>query len=79
MNREQAKKIVMATLEDNVGGLEMSDEKMDQTLVDDLGVDSLDLMLIMMEISESSGVTINDDQAEVLDTPEKIVEFITRN
>jgi acyl carrier protein len=77
MNREEAVKIVMSMLEKNVDGLEMSDDKMDKTLVD-IGVDSLDVMLVIMDVGEAAGITISDDQAEILDTPEKIVEFITK-
>ncbi|PFG07913.1 phosphopantetheine-binding protein [Marinobacter sp. LV10MA510-1] len=76
MNREEAVKIVTSMLEKNVDGLEMSDDKLDKTLVD-LGVDSLDVMLVIMDVGEAAGITINDDQAEILDTPEKIVEFIS--
>jgi len=77
MNREEAVKIVMSMLEKNVDGLEMSDDKMDKTLVD-LGVDSLDVMLVIMDVGEAAGITISDDQAEILETPEKIVEFIAK-
>lgn len=75
MNREEAVKIVMSMLEKNVEDLEMSEDKMGKTLVD-LGVDSLDVMLVIMDVGEAAGVTISDDEAEGLDTPEKIVEFI---
>ncbi|MDF0748954.1 phosphopantetheine-binding protein [Marinobacter sp. 71-i] len=75
MNREDAVRIVMSMLEKNVNGLEMSEDKMDKTLVD-IGVDSLDVMLVIMDVGEAAGVTISDDQAEELDTPEKIVDFI---
>jgi len=75
MNHEEAVKIVMSMLEKNVEDLEMSEDKMDKTLVD-LGVDSLDIMLVIMDVGEAAGVSISDDEAEGLDTPEKIVEFI---
>ncbi|ASK33639.1 hypothetical protein CEK62_04160 [Alcanivorax sp. N3-2A] len=75
MQREEAIKIVIEVLEDNVQDLEMSDDKMDETLVD-IGVDSLDVMLVMMDIQEKSGVKISDDKADELDTPNKIVNFI---
>lgn len=55
--------------------LEMSEDKMGKTLVD-LGVDSLDVMLVIMDVGEAAGVAISDDEAEGLDTPDKIVEFI---
>lgn len=75
MNREEAVKVVMSMLEKNVDGLEMSEDKMDKTLVD-LGVDSLDVMLVIMDVGEAARVAISDDQAEELDTPNKIVDFI---
>ncbi|WP_029653221.1 phosphopantetheine-binding protein [Marinobacter daepoensis] len=77
MNREEAVKIVMSMLEKNVEDLKMSEDKMGKTLVD-LGVDSLDVMLVIMDVGEAAGVTISDDEAEGLDTPEKIVEFILK-
>lgn len=76
MNREEAVKIVMTMLEKNVEGLKMTEDQMDTDLID-LGVDSLGVMVVMLDVSEAAGVTINDDQAEELDTPAKIVEFIT--
>jgi len=75
MNREEAVKIVMSMLEKNVEDLEMSEDKMGTKLVD-LGVDSLDVMLVIMDVGEAAGVAISDDEVEGLDTPEKIVEFI---
>ena len=77
MNREEAEKIVISMLEKNVDGLEMSKDKMSESL-SDLGVDSLDVMLFLMDVDEASGVTISDDDAEYLDTPEKIVTFILK-
>ncbi|WP_379865423.1 phosphopantetheine-binding protein [Marinobacter sp. M5B] len=77
MNREEAVKIVMSMLEKNVQDLEMSEDKMGETLVG-LGVDSLDVMLVIMDVGEAAGVSISDDEAEGLDTPEKIVEFILK-
>jgi len=77
MIREEAVKIVMSMLEKNVEGLKMSEDQMGKTLVD-IGVDSLDLMLVIMDVGEAAGVAITDDQAEQLDTPEKIVGFISQ-
>lgn len=75
MNREEAVKIVMSALEKNVEGLEMSEEKMGRTL-SDIGVDSLDVMLVIMDVAEAAGIQIGDDKAEELNTPDKIVEFV---
>ena len=76
MNKVEAKKMVVSVIEKNVLGLEMSDEKMDQTLVD-LGVDSLDVMIVIMDVAEAAGVEISDDQVDQLETPQKIVDFIS--
>lgn len=75
MNREEAQKIVISILQKTVDGLEMNDEKMKKTLVD-LGVDSLDIMLVIMDIAEAANREISNDQAEGLKTPEKIVDFL---
>jgi len=75
MTREEAVKIVMEMLEKNVEGLQMSEDKMSKTL-SAIGVDSLDVMLMIMDVSEATGVEISDDQAEALNTPSKIVDFI---
>jgi acyl carrier protein len=76
MSRDEAEKIIVSVLRKNVPGLELTEAKMDETLVD-LGVDSLDIMLVIMEAGEAAGITIDDDEAEELDTPRKIVDFIT--
>ena len=75
MNREEAQKIVISILQKTVDGLEMNDEKMKKTLVV-LGVDSLDIMLVIMDIAEAANREISNDQAEGLKTPEKIVDFL---
>ena len=75
MHREEAVKIVIDVLEDNVLDLEMTKDMMDQNLVD-IGVDSLDIMLVMMDIQEKSGVKISDEDADSLETPNKIVDFL---
>lgn len=75
MTRDEAVKIVMEMLEKNVEGLNMTEDKMSKTL-SAIGVDSLDVMLMIMDVSEATGVEISDDQAEALNTPDKIVEFV---
>lgn len=75
MNRADAVKLVISTLEKNVEGLQMSEDKMDKTLTD-IGIDSLDVMVVIMDVGEAAGVTISDDDAEILNTPEKIIDFV---
>jgi acyl carrier protein len=75
MDRQTAQKVVVSVLEKHVPGLEVTAEKMSENL-SDLGVDSLETMIVMMEISEATSVEIGDDEADRLNTPEKIVEFV---
>jgi acyl carrier protein len=78
MNREDAIQVVFEVLEKNAEDLEMSIDRIDVTL-SDLGIDSLDTMLVIMDIAEATGVAISDDQAEVLDTPRKIIDFVSND
>lgn len=75
MDRKAAEKVVVSVLEKHVPGLEITTEKMSENL-SDLGVDSLETMIVMMEISEATSVDIGDDEADRLNTPQKIVEFV---
>lgn len=76
MDRKTAEKIVVSVLEKHVPGLEVTAEKMSENL-SDLGVDSLETMIVMMEISEATSVDIGDDEADQLNTPEKIIQFVS--
>lgn len=69
------KSVIVEVLEKNVAGLQMSDESMQLTLTE-LGVDSLDVMLIFMEIQERTGVQVPEDQLDRLKTPAQIAEFL---
>ena len=75
MTRAEIVKVVMTMLEKNVEGLQMTEDQMGKTL-SDIGVDSLDVMLVLMDVAEATGVEISDDKAEELDTPDKIVDFV---
>lgn len=67
--------VVVEVLEKNVAGLQIEASMMDHTL-GDLGVDSLDVMLVMMDIQEKTGVAIPDESVDGLTTPNKIVNFL---
>lgn len=67
--------VVVAVLEKNVAGLQIEASMMDHTL-GDLGVDSLDVMLVMMDIQEKTGIAIPDESVDGLTTPNKIVNFL---
>lgn len=67
--------IVIAVLESNVANLQLGGDMMDHTL-GDLGVDSLDVMLVLMDVQEKTGVAIPDERVDELNTPNKIVAFL---
>ena len=71
----KAREIVRAVLERNVAGLSLPDEKFDVELKA-LGLDSLDNMVVMLEIQEESGVTIPEEAVDHLTTPAQIVRYI---
>lgn len=77
MDRNNAEKIVVSIIEKHVPGLAVTTEKLGENL-SDLGVDSLETMIVMMEIGEATSVEIGDDQADQLNTPEKIIEFVSQ-
>ncbi|WP_036992656.1 acyl carrier protein [Metapseudomonas furukawaii] len=71
-------RVVIEVLEKNVAGLKVETNMMDHTL-GELGVDSLDVMLVMMDIQEKTGVVISDEKVDELNTPSKIVAFLESN
>lgn len=71
-------RVVIEVLEKNVAGLKVEINMMDHTL-GELGVDSLDVMLVMMDIQEKTGVVISDEKVDELNTPSKIVAFLESN
>ncbi len=48
-------------------------------LVGDLGIDSADGLLLLIEIEELIGLEISDDEAEKLNTVEDILAFVDRS
>lgn len=53
--------------------------KMESSFVDDLGADSLDTVEMIMALEEKFGVTIEDSEAEKLNTVGDAVRFIEAN
>ncbi|MDN6856455.1 phosphopantetheine-binding protein [Pseudomonas sp. CAN2814] len=69
---------VIEAIERNVAGLKLSEDKMGLTLAD-LGVDSLDVMLVLVDVQEKTGITIPEEQADLLKTPAQIIAFLQAN
>jgi acyl carrier protein len=57
-------------------GIEISTITLDSKFKDDLGADSLDTVEMVMSLEDHFEIEIDDDAAEKLDCPRKVVEFI---
>jgi acyl carrier protein len=75
MNRqeifEKVKRILIEKLSVNE-----ADIKEDSSLVDDLGVDSLDLVELLMKFEEEFKVEISEEESQKILTVKDIVDFI---
>ena len=70
---ERVKKLVMKAL-----GLEESVYGVDKCLVKDLGADSVDFVEIIMEVEKEFDLDVPDEDAEKLDTPRKLADYIRK-
>ena len=60
-------------------GINPDDIKMESTFVEDLNIDSLDLVELIMILEEEYDVEIDEDQAEYIKTIGDVVKFIKEN
>ena len=56
-----------------------NDVKMESSITDDLGADSLDVVDLVMSLEEEFDIEIPDDQVENVKTVGDIVKFIEEN
>ncbi|MGB9638370.1 MAG: acyl carrier protein [bacterium] len=68
---EKVKKILIEKLSVNE-----SDIKEDSSLVDDLGVDSLDLVELLMKFEEEFKIEISEEESQKILTIKDILDFI---
>ncbi len=68
---EKVKKILVEKLSVNE-----TDIKEDSSLVDDLGVDSLDLVELLMKFEEEFKIEISEEESQKILTVKDIVDFI---
>jgi acyl carrier protein len=73
---EQIKRELTELLHDTVATVSITDERDYDRPLKDLGVDSLDMMAILLEIFDRYKVDILDEEAEKLTTLNLIVEHI---
>ena len=46
------------------------------SFINDLGADSLDLMVLIMEMEELFGVSISDDELQKIRTVQNVIDFL---
>jgi len=68
---ETVKEIIVDTL-----SLDAEEIKLESDLINDLGIDSLDVMELVMAIDEKCGISIPDEEIPNLTTVEAIVKYI---
>ncbi|MBI2891327.1 MAG: acyl carrier protein [Nitrospirae bacterium] len=57
-------------------GMDVDEVKLDGSIVDDLGADSLDIVEMMMALEEEFGIEIPEDQAEKIQTVKDAIGYI---
>ncbi len=72
--REQLKGIVSS----ENANLDLSGDGAFSEDLADLGIDSLDLMMIMLKVNETFGVSVQDEAFDELKTLDHIVDLIAR-
>ena len=68
---DNVKEIIVDTL-----SLDANDIKLESDLINDLGIDSLDVMELVMAIDEKCNITIPDEEIPNLTTVQAIVNYI---
>ena len=71
---EEVKKIIVSEL-----NCKPEQVTLDENLKDDLGADSIDAVQIVMDIEDTFGITVDEDNAQSMLTVKNIVEYIEAN
>ena len=69
MKRKLSERTIVSKVRDILAETLMTDKsniRRENTLVDDLGADSIDFVEIVLELEKAFGITIKDDEAEQL-------------
>lgn len=78
MTREEVSGIVMKITHDCVSGLPISEIKLESDLRNDLNLDSLDILSIFSDITDTFGIEFNDEEASDFCTVKDVVDVVCR-
>lgn len=76
MSTENLQQEVFKIIADQLG-VDIANITLDSKFKDDLGADSLDTVEMVMSLEDHFEIEIDDEQAETLDCPRKVIEFIS--
>ena len=71
---EKVKEIIVEQL-----GVAEDEVKLESSLIDDLGADSLDVVELIMAFSDEFGVDIPDEAAEKIASVSDVVDYLKEN
>jgi acyl carrier protein len=60
-------------------GVSEAEVKLESSLIEDLGADSLDIVELIMAFSDEFGVDIPDEAAEKINTVSDVVDYLNAN
>jgi acyl carrier protein len=69
----------LATIVEEVAGVDAADVTIDKSFVDDLDIDSLSMVEIAVQAEDKFGVKIPDDELANLKTVGDAVDYIAKN
>ncbi|MCX2731555.1 acyl carrier protein [Saccharopolyspora sp. NFXS83] len=69
----------LASIVEEVAGVDAEDVKVEKSFVDDLDIDSLSMVEIAVQAEDKFGVKIPDDELANLKTVGDAVDYITKN
>jgi len=76
MDKKEIEKKVVEVLADKAS-MDLKQIKPESSLVDDLGLDSLDAVEMVFELEENYSINIPDDQISEFKTAQDIVTYLT--
>lgn len=78
MNHEQAMEVVAASLRRVAPEIDLAEVAHDQPMSEELELDSMDVLSLLAEIHQRSGVEIPESDVPLIDTVSALVAYLER-